>query len=280
MGGSTLEPGERVLLLDGQGNSHDLRLQEGATFHHHRGAIVHDDLIGVREGSLVRTSTGRAVVVVRPRQMDAILSMPRKSGIVYPKDAALLVTWADIRPGHRVLESGIGSGALTLALLRAVGPGGQVIGYEQRADFLDLALSNVRAFGDPDVGNLLLRERDVYTGLVDGDLDRVVLDLPEPWHVVQHLPGHLKQGGWVCAYNPSVVQVMQLTDALLAARSFVQVESLEVLVRPWHVRGSAVRPLQQMVGHTGFITVARLVEPGAGWGAELDVNIPRKRRQV
>src|SRR5205823_5558639 len=140
-------------------------------------------------GTLVRSSQGRLFTAVRPRLMDYVLHMPRKSGIVYPKDAAHLVSWADIGPGHRVLESGVGSGALTLALLRAVGERGEVVGYEQRSDFIELALSNVRAFGGEQAGNLLLRERDIYAGLVDADFDRVVLDLAEPWQVLVHLPG-------------------------------------------------------------------------------------------
>jgi tRNA (adenine57-N1/adenine58-N1)-methyltransferase len=191
--------------------------------------------------------------------------MPRRSGIVYPKDAGHLLLWADIGPGMRVLEAGVGSGALTLSLLRAIGDRGQLIGYDVRADFIDLALSNVRGFGAA-AANLLLRERDVYEGIVDADLDRIVLDLPEPWRVLQHVPTALRAGGWVAAYNPSIVQIQQFVDALRATKQFVQIETNEVLLRGWHVREQAVRPEQQMVGHTGFVTVARLVgdplEPG------------------
>jgi tRNA (adenine57-N1/adenine58-N1)-methyltransferase len=184
--------------------------------------------------------------------------MPRKSGIVYPKDAAHLLAWADVAPGHRVLESGVGSGALTLALLRAVGERGQVVGYEQRSDFIQLALGNVHAFGGALAGNLLLRERDIYQGVVDIDFDRVVLDLPEPWQVLPHLPGTLRSGGWLAAYTPSIVQASQLVEAVRATRRYVQVETHELLMRGWHIQGAAVRPELQMVGHTGFVTVARL----------------------
>ncbi len=189
--------------------------------------------------------------------MDAVLEMPRKSGIVYPKDAAHLLAWADIGPGLRVLESGVGSGALTLVLLRAVGEHGQVIGYDLRRDFLELALSNVRAHTTST--DLLLRERDIYSGIVDDELDRVVLDLPEPWRVLPHLEGKLRQGGWVAAYNPSILQVSQFVDALRARGTFVQIQTNEVLVRGWHISGQAVRPEHAMVGHTGFVTVARLI---------------------
>ena len=161
-----------------------------------------------------------------------------------------------------MLEAGVGSGALTLALLRAVGERGQVIGYEQRADFIELTLSNLHAFGAP-AGNLLLRERNVYDGLVDGDFDRVFLDLPEPWRVLAHLPGALRPGGWVAAYTPSVLQAAQFVEAVRAARRYVQVETHEVLVRGWHIQAQAVRPEHEMVGHTGFLSVARLICPAA-----------------
>src|SRR2546423_2615578 len=173
------------------------------------GAVKHADVIGQPQGSHVRSTQGRLFTAVRPRLLDYTLEMPRRSGIVYPKDAGHLLTWADIGPGMRVLETGTGSGALTLALLRAVGERGQVIGYEQRADFIELTLANVRAFSGGSAGNLLLRERDIYAGIVDGDLDRVVLDLPEPWRVLRYVASCLRSGGWLAAYNPSIVQIQQ-----------------------------------------------------------------------
>jgi tRNA (adenine57-N1/adenine58-N1)-methyltransferase len=251
-------PGELALLIDPTGKRHLVRLEEQGALHHHQGAVQHADVIGQPEGELIRSTQGRLFTAVRPRLLDAILEMPRKSGIVYPKDAAHLLAWADIAPGHRVLESGVGSGALTLALLRAVGEHGQVIGYEQRSDFIRLALDNVHTFS-PHSGNLLLRERNIYDGLADTDLDRVVLDLAEPWRVLPHLPGALRQGGWVAAYNPSVIQVQQFVEALRSERRYAQVETNEVLLRGWYVQGAAVRPEHEMVGHTGFVTVARLV---------------------
>lgn len=259
-------PGELALLLDPEGKRYLVTLGEHEVLHHHLGAVRHADVIGQPEGSYARSSQGRIFTAVRPRLLDYTLDMPRRSGIVYPKDAAHLLAWADIAPGMRVLESGTGSGALTLTLLRAVGERGQVIGYEQRRDFVELTLSNVRSFSGGSTGNLLLRERDIYDGIVDAELDRIVLDLPEPWRVVPHVPPNLRQGGWLAAYNPSIVQVQQFTDALRATRQYVQLEMHEVLLRGWHVRGQAVRPEHQMVGHTGFVSVARLValppEPG------------------
>jgi tRNA (adenine57-N1/adenine58-N1)-methyltransferase catalytic subunit len=251
-------PGEMVLILDPSGKKHLVRLGDAETLHHHQGALHHADIIGQPEGAHIRSSQGRFFTAVRPRLLDAILAMPRKSGIVYPKDAAHIISWADIAPGHRVLESGVGSGALTLALLRAVGDRGQVIGYEQRSDFIELAMGNVHTFS-PHSGNLLLRERDIYQGLADSDFDRVILDLPEPWHVLSHLSDALKPGGWVAAYTPSIVQSSQFVEAVRQAGRFVQIETNEILLRGWHIQGLAVRPEHEMVGHTGFVTVARLV---------------------
>jgi tRNA (adenine57-N1/adenine58-N1)-methyltransferase len=253
-------PGELALLLDPDGKRFLIRLTDQATLHHHRGAVRHADVIGQPEGTRVRSSQGPFFTAVRPRLVDYVLDMPRRSGIVYPKDAAHLLAWADIAPGQRVLESGVGSGALTLALLRAVGERGQVVGYELRPDFIGLTLANVQAWAGPNqAGNLLLRERDVYAGIVDTELDRVVLDLPEPWRVLPHLPGVLRPGGLVAAYNPSILQASQFVQAARDARSYVQIETHEVLLRGWHIQGQAVRPEHEMVGHTGFVSVARLI---------------------
>jgi tRNA (adenine57-N1/adenine58-N1)-methyltransferase len=252
-------PGEQVLLLDPGGKRHLICLAENGTLHSHQGAVHHADIIGQPDGARVRSTQGRVFVAVRPRLIDAVLEMDRKSGIVYPKDAAHLLAWADIAPGQRVLESGVGSGALTLALLRAIGERGELIGYDVRSDFLALTLSNVRTFASPQPTNLLLRERDIYAGLVDADLDRVVLDLPEPWRVVPHLASGLRQGGWVAAYTPSIVQASQFVDALRAGGRFIQIETNEVLLRGWHIQRQAVRPEHEMVGHTGFVSVGRLV---------------------
>lgn len=260
--------GEQALLLDREGNAHHVRLAAGATLHSHLGAVAHDAVIGLAEGDLVRSQLGAMFVAVRPRLLDFVFNgLERRSGIVYPKDAAQLLMWGDIHAGLAVLEAGVGSGALTLALLRAVGERGRLVGYEQRADFLELAARNVRAFlGAARVEPLLLRERNVYDGILEEDagLDRVVLDLAEPWRVLPHLAGRLRPGGLVCAYTPSVTQASQLVEALRAAGRFQQVEVQEVLLRGWHMRGAAVRPIQQMVGHTGFLTVARFVAEGAG----------------
>jgi tRNA (adenine57-N1/adenine58-N1)-methyltransferase catalytic subunit len=258
--------GDLALLIDPDGKRYLVRLAQGESLQHHLGAVRHAEVIGHPDGVVVSSTQGKPFVAVRPRLADYALEMSRKSGIVYPKDAAQLLMWADIGPGMRVLEAGIGSGALTLFLLRAVGPSGQVIGCDTRADFLELAYSNVRASTGEAPRNLVLRRCDVYQELIERDLDRIVLDLPEPWRVLPQVPGCLTAGGWVAAYSPSILQVSQFVDAVRETRQYAQIETHEVLVRAWHVRGAAVRPEHQMVGHTGFLSLARLLwdrlEPG------------------
>ena len=248
--------GDRVLLLDRAGNRRLVRLRTGKQAHGHKGALEHDAIIGEPEGSSIRTSTGTVFVAVRPRLADYSLEMTRRTAIVYPKDVGIILVWADVYPGATVFEAGFGSGALTLALLRAVGPSGRVVVYEQRGDTIPDALANVRAFEEPR-GELVVHERDVYAGIDERDVDRLVLDVPEPWQVIPHAADALRLGGIAAFYSPSIVQVQRTVEALEASRGFGQIESLEVLYRPWHVLGQAVRPVQQMISHTGFLTFAR-----------------------
>jgi tRNA (adenine57-N1/adenine58-N1)-methyltransferase len=250
--------GETVLLLDRRGNRYLITLRPGGRFVFHRGTISHDELIGLDEGDSVRSSRGLKLVVLRPRLLDYTLEMPRHTAIVYPKDQAILLMWGDIYPGATVLEAGLGSGSLTLALLRAVGDAGRVICYETHGDFIERALQNIRRF-TAQPKNLLIREHDIYSGIPDRDLDRVVLDLAEPWRVVPHLLTTLRPGGLVAAYTPSIVQAQQVVAALEADEQFVQIETLETFYRPWYIQGAAVRPVQQMVAHTAFLTFARRV---------------------
>jgi tRNA (adenine57-N1/adenine58-N1)-methyltransferase len=257
---TALVEGETALLLDKQGNRYLVTLQPGASFVFHRGRIRHNDLIGSEEGARIRASSGLVLTLLRPRLMDYLLEMPRQTAIVYPKDLAVLLMWADVYPGATVLEAGLGSGSLTLALLRAVGPTGRVICYETRPEFIERALSNVRRF-QPEPPNLLIREHDIYSGIPDAGLDRLILDLPEPWQVVPHSLRALRAGGLLAAYSPSIVQAQQTVQALEATRRYVQLETLETFYRPWHIEQAAVRPVQQMVAHTAFLTFARLAAP-------------------
>src|SRR5919197_3694673 len=214
-GSGPLVEGETALLLDRQGNRYLVTLRPGGRFVFHRGSISHDLLIGSDEGTVVRSSIRLPLVLLRPRLVDYTLEMPRNSAIVYPKDLAVLLMWADIYPGATVLEAGLGSGSLTLALLRAVGERGRVICYELRPEFIRSALQNIRRFmAEPP--NLLIREHDIYAGIPDGHVDRLLLDLPEPWRVVPHAQTALRPGGILAAYTPSILQAQQTVKALEA----------------------------------------------------------------
>jgi tRNA (adenine57-N1/adenine58-N1)-methyltransferase len=249
--------GDRVLLVDAKRRRHLVTLTEGGEFHTHAGVLAHDLLIGQVEGATVRTTLGSRLVAVRPTLSEYVLEMPRGAQVIYPKDLGPILMLADLFPGARVLESGVGSGALTLAILRAIGATGQLTGYELRDDFARRARANVDGFLGPDVP-LEIEVRDVYEGIELDDLDRVLLDLPEPWRVVKHAETALHEGGILLAYLPTIGQVMRLREEL-AGSSFGMVETLEVLQRTWHVDGQSVRPDHRMVAHTGFLTHARLL---------------------
>ncbi|MFM8238018.1 MAG: tRNA (adenine-N1)-methyltransferase [Actinomycetota bacterium] len=254
--------GDRVLLVDNRKRRHLITLVDGGEFHTHAGVIAHDDLIGRDEGVTVRTTRGARLTAVRPTLGEYILEMPRGAQVIYPKDIGPILVLADIFPGAHVLESGIGSGALTTALLRAIGPAGRVTGYELREDFAERARANVEAFLGPDQP-LTVEIRDIYDGIDEVDLDRVLLDLPEPWRVVRHAATALRPGGILCAYLPTILQVGRLREELADA-PFGMTETIEVLQRGWHIEGQSIRPDHRMVAHTGFLTVTRLLEaPGA-----------------
>jgi tRNA (adenine57-N1/adenine58-N1)-methyltransferase len=251
--------GDRVLLVDNRKRRHLITLVPGGQFHTHAGAVLHDDLIGRPDGSTVRTTRNVRLTAVRPTLAEYVLEMPRGAQVIYPKDIGPILVLADIFPGARVLESGVGSGALTTALLRAAGPAGHVTGYEIRDDFAARAVDNVKGFLGPDVP-LDVHVRDVYEGIDERDLDRIVLDLPEPWRVVKHALDALRPGGILLAYLPTILQVGRLREELAIA-PFAMVETLEVLNRGWHVEGQSIRPDHRMVAHTGFLTVARHTPP-------------------
>ncbi len=246
--------GERVLLIDGKSRHYLVTLREGGEFHTHAGITAHGDILGRDEGLTVRSGTGARYTVVRPTLSDFVLAMPRGAQVIYPKDLGPLLVLADIFPGARVLEAGVGSGALSMALLRA---GADVVGYEIREDFSAKAQSNVATFLGPDC-TYRVEARDIYDGVVETGLDRVVLDLPEPWRVVGHAESALRPGGILVSYLPTIGQVAQLRQALEAS-PFGLARTIEVLERSWHVEGQSVRPDHRMVGHTGFLTSARLL---------------------
>lgn len=251
-----LKAGEPVLLVDRKNRRYLFDLTAGGEFHSHSGVLSHDELIGSDEGTLFRSTRGMAFTALRPTISDFVLKMPRGAQVVYPKDLGPILILADIFPGARVLEAGLGSGALSIAMLRA---GAHITGYEIREDFLSGAVSNVTRFMGPEVLDRYDTEvRDVYAGIGTTDLDRVVLDLPEPWQVVPHAQDALRPGGIFVAYTPSVMQVAQL-HARLEDSAFGMARTTEVLDRGWHVVDQAVRPDHRMVAHTGFLTSARLL---------------------
>jgi tRNA (adenine57-N1/adenine58-N1)-methyltransferase catalytic subunit len=252
--------GDQVLLVDTKRRRYLLTLAEGAEFHSHSGIVAHDAVIGAEEGVALRSTHGMTYTAIRPTLADFVLKMPRGAQVIYPKDLGPILMLADIFPGARVLESGVGSGALSMTLLRA---GADVVGYELRADFASRAHKNVGRFlGDDVLERYRVEERDCYEGIDEHDLDRVVLDLPEPWQVVPHAEKALHAGGILVAYTPSIVQASQLRDAL-ATGPWGMAETVEVLNRGWHIDGQSVRPDHRMVAHTGFLTHARLLRrPG------------------
>lgn len=253
---AALAAGDKVLLVDHKRRRYLVTLAPGGQFHSHSGVLDHDVLIGAPEGSTHRSSHGVGYLAVRPTLSDYVLEMPRGAQVIYPKDLGPLLMLADVFPGARVLESGVGSGALSMTLLRA---GASVVGYELRADFASRAVKNVVGMlGDEVLGRYTVHERDCYGGIDETDLDRVVLDLPEPWQVVPHAEEALRSGGLFVAYTPTIVQAARLRERL-ATSCFGMAETVEVLQRGWHIEGQSVRPDHRMVAHTGFLTSARLL---------------------
>jgi tRNA (adenine57-N1/adenine58-N1)-methyltransferase len=247
-----LRAGERVLLIDAKERRYLVTLVDGASFHTHAGIVAHDDIIGGPEGSTVLGSTGRQFLVFRPTLADTVLKMPRGAQVIYPKDLGAILLAADIAPGHRVLEAGVGSGALSMTVLRA---GASIVGYEIREDFATRAKANVRDMLGPDVP-YRVEVRDVTEGIDEAQLDRVLLDLPEPWAVVAPAAKALRPGGILLSYLPTINQTAQLRGELERG-GFCLAETVEILRRTWHIEDRSIRPDHRMVGHTGFLTTAR-----------------------
>ncbi len=265
-GGDPFREGELCLLNDARGRQHLITLRDGDTWQSDRGTVAHSILIGTPEGCTVRTSTGAPVVALRPRLADYVLRMKRGAAVMYPKDTAALIGWADIGPGCTVVEAGTGSGALTLWLLRAVGESGRVVSTDVRRDHAVHARRVVEAFLGEVPENLELRVGPVEDLITSVEPDRIVLDLPEPWHAVAPAADGLAGGGVFASYLPTVPQVQTLREALTDAGVFTEVDTFEVLMRSWTIDGRSVRPDHRMVGHTGFITVARKRLRGSGCG--------------
>nr|WP_281361711.1 methyltransferase domain-containing protein [Nakamurella aerolata] len=264
--------GDRVQLSDAKGRKYTVHLAAGETFHTHRGAIAHDDLIGRPEGSLVYSTSSTAYLALRPLLTDYVLSMPRGAAVIYPKDAAQIIHWGDIFPGATVLEAGAGSGALTCSLLRAVGPSGRVISYEVRDDHAEHAERNVRRFFGEHPANWELIVGDMAE-FADRDrqVDRIVLDMLEPWTMLPTVATTLTPGGVLMVYVASTTQLSRMAEELRGFGGFTEPQAWESLHRPWHLVGLAVRPEHRMIGHTAFLLSARKLAPG--------VEPPRPQRR-
>lgn len=255
--GEPFVPGEPCLLSDVKDRQFLLTLDVGATFQFDKGVVSHDLLIGLPEGSTLRSSKGAFLVALRPRLADHVLMMKRGAAVMYPKDAGALITWADIAPGCVVVEAGTGSGALTIALSRAVGSEGRVISVERRPDHLEHAQKLIRSFLGDLPSNIDFRTGNVEDVLSTCTPDRIVLDVPEPWQVVPIAARVLVGGGGFACYVPNVPQIQQVRDALWQEKAFTGTETFEVLMRTWAIDDRSVRPDHRMVGHTGFLTVSR-----------------------
>jgi tRNA (adenine57-N1/adenine58-N1)-methyltransferase catalytic subunit len=245
--------GDKVLMIDAKLRHYLVTLADGAEFHTHAGFVPHAAVAGQPEGVQVVSTKGAKYRVLRPTLEDFVLQMPRGAQVIYPKDLATICMLADIGPGVRVFETGLGSGALSMAMLRG---GAHIVGYEIREDFLNRARTNVREFlGVDALERYHTQLRDAYEGIADEPIDRVVLDLPEPWQVVPHATRVLRPGGILVAYTPSILQAVRVRETV--AHGWIEQRTIEVLHRGWHVEGQAVRPDHRMVAHTGFLTVAR-----------------------
>ena len=254
--------GDRVQLTDPKGRLHTVVLEPGKQFHTHRGAIEHDDLIGAPEGSVVMSTANTGYLAFRPLLADFVLSMPRGAQVIYPKDAAQIVGFGDVGPGMRVLEAGAGSGALTCSLLRAVGSAGTVTSYERREDFADVARGNVGAFFGEVPANWSLQLGDLAEHPAEEVVDRVVLDMLEPWAVLPIVAAALRPGGVLVGYVATVTQLSTYVEALRAQGLWTEPHAWETLLRPWHAVGLAVRPEHRMVAHTAFLVTARRLAEG------------------
>jgi len=270
------QAGDKVQLTGPKGRMNTIVLVPGQVFHTHRGMLSHDAVIGLPDGSVVQSSNGDEYLALRPLLHDFVMSMPRGAAIVYPKDAAQILGLADVFPGATVVEAGVGSGALTLWLLRAVGERGTVLSFERRAEFAEVARGNVANFFGAVPANWRLEVGELAEALpasvAEGSVDRVVLDMLAPWECLDAVAQALMPGGVLLCYIATVTQLSRVAEAIRGTGAFTDPQSSETMVRGWHVEGLAVRPDHRMVAHTGFLITARRLAPGA--------SAPRRARRA
>lgn len=262
LGSGPFKDGDRVQLTDEKGKMYSFFLTKGAQWHSHKGWINHDEIIGADEGIVVLSNSGAKYQVLRPLLNDYVLSMSRGATIIYPKDAAVIVGFADIFPGARVLEAGAGSGALSISLLRAVSKDGFLHSFEERAEFLDIARRNVKEYFGQLPENWDLTNERVQAGNFNADFDRVIFDMLAPWDAIEVAARALRPGGLLCCYVATTTQLSRTAEALRESNQFTEPESMEILLRNWHHEGLAVRPQHSMNAHTGFLLFSRRMKPG------------------
>ncbi|GAA0994900.1 tRNA (adenine-N1)-methyltransferase [Subtercola frigoramans] len=259
--------GDRVQITGPKGRLNSITLEPGGVFHTHRGFIDHDALIGLPDGSVVENSVGVEHLALRPLLTDFVMAMPRGAAIIYPKDAAQILAQADVFPGATVVEAGVGSGALSLWLLRALGPSGRLSSFERREEFATIARENVAGFTGSDPANWSITVGDLTEALPeihdDHTVDRVILDMLAPWECIEAVAAALKPGGVVLCYVATVTQLSRVTETIRSTGLFTNPDPSETMVRTWHVEGLSVRPDHRMIGHTGFLVTARRLAPGS-----------------
>jgi len=267
------QAGDLALLIDRKARRYMITLADGETYHCHLGRLYHDDMIGGNVGGWYRTDKSHTLLAVRPSLGDFVRQMPRGPQIIYPKDLGNIVNFADIFPGATVVEGGLGSGALTSALLRAVGNTGKVINYEIDEAVLPKAMRNIERV-TPDISNLEVKIGDIYQGIDERDIDRVVLDVPEPWQAISGIGDSLVMGGIMLSFVPTILQVQKLVLALEDDGRFQMIESLETLLRTWHVTERSVRPDHRMIAHSGFLTTAVRCDPKPSGRVQVETEEP------
>ena len=261
------QPGDLALLIDRKARRYMITLAEDETYHCHLGRLFHNDIIGSSLGGWYRTDKGHILLGVHPTMGDFVRQMPRGPQIIYPKDLGNIINFADIFPGATVIEGGLGSGALTSALLRAVGSTGKVINYEIDESVLPKAMRNIERI-TPGSSNLEVKIRDIYQGIDESNVDRVVLDVPEPWQAIPGIGDALVMGGILLSFVPTILQVQKLVLGLEEDGRFQMIESLETMLRTWHITERSVRPDHRMIAHSGFLTTAVRCEPKPGGRAQ------------
>jgi tRNA (adenine57-N1/adenine58-N1)-methyltransferase len=267
----TFKIGDRVQLTDNKGKLYSITLTKGSEWHTHKGMLRHDDLVGLPEGSIVATNQDLKFQIFKPLLGDYVLSMPRGATIVYPKDAAMILSVADIKPGLRVLEAGVGSGALSISILRAIGTDGFLQSVEMREDFAEISEQNVISYFGTRPSNWNLTIGALQDQRFESEFDRVVLDMLSPWECLNVAGNALVSGGVFIAYVATTTQLSKIAEAIKENGNFTEPESSETIVRGWHHEGLAVRPQHRMIGHTGFLIFARRMAPGI-------TALPRRRR--